>query len=116
MNIFTIAYFEIKKIFRDWRLVLIVASQPIVIAALVGLMAYQKPTDVKIGVVDQNPGVYSQMLRDELVKIDGLKIINYDSVDQNEIKKGILRGFVQINIDDKAVQNSQVTFYNDSVR
>lgn len=113
MKVLIIAYFEIKKLFRDWRLMVIVASQPIVIAALVGLMAYQSPTDVKIGIVDQSPGYYSQLLQDELISQKDLNLVSYSNVDENEIKEGHLRGFIEIKIDDQDLSAAAVNFYND---
>jgi len=113
MKVLTIAYFEIKKLFRDWRLIVIIASQPIVIAALVGLISYQSPTDINVGFIDYTPGHYSKMFQEELSKQKDLNLITYSDVDETLIKEGRLRGFIEVNIDDQDLSNASVNILND---
>lgn len=74
-NIFTIAKFELKRLFRDWRLVLMVLSQPIVIALIVGLMVNSEPKEVKILVFEQQSNKYSQEMIGKLAE-DNKVIVN----------------------------------------
>ena len=97
-NFLTIAYYELKRILRNPRLMLIVISQPIVIALIVGLVSYQDPKDIKIGLRNQNKNQFSQQLENKLKASDKLKISDYQKVDENEIKLGKVRAFVVIDV------------------
>ncbi len=113
MNLLTIAFYELKRILRNHRLVLLVLSQPIVIAIIVGLIVFQDPKNINLGIVNNNKNEFSNQLEDKLKNNENFIIKNYSMVDDNEIKKGTLRGFIVININDTKPISGKVEVLND---
>jgi len=113
MKLLTIAYYELKRLIRDYRLIIIIISQPIVIALIVGLLSYQDPKDIQIGLIDKNPNNYSNQISQELKENDKFQIKEYSKVDDEEIKNGRIRAFVILDIDDVNVPRGQIEILND---
>jgi len=113
MNLLTIAYYELRRIFRNHRLVLLVLSQPIVIAIIVGLIVFQDPKEIKLGIVNINNNVYSNQLKEKIKNNENFIASDYSAVDDNEIKNGNLRGFVVIDINGTTPISGQVEILND---
>lgn len=113
-NLFTIAYFEIKRILRDWRLTAIVISQPLIIVVVLSLAASHYPSNINIGVVNEHTNYFSEKLVQEISKSPDLVVKKYSKVDENEIKSGKLRGFVVIDIDEENEAKGNVTIINDA--
>jgi ABC-2 type transport system permease protein len=112
-NLLTIAYYELKRILRNPRLVVIVLSQPIVIPILVGLIFYQDPQNIKIGLVNEHKNVYSDKIEERLKTNDKFEVSDYSQIDENEIKSGRIRGFVKIDIEEDKEIKGNIKIFND---
>lgn len=113
MNIFTIAFYELKRILRNRRLVLIVLSQPIVISLAVGLMVFQNPKNITIGLINKNQNQYSQLLEEKIKANDEFIVTAYSAVDEEEVKNGNIRAFVVIDIDDANPPIGEIKIFHD---
>jgi len=100
MNLLTIAYYELKRILRNHRLVLIVLSQPIVISIIVGLIDYHDPQDIKLAIISKYHNEASDKLEEKIKENNKFIVEERDEVDAREIKNGKIRGFVVIDIAD----------------
>ncbi|OGD56791.1 hypothetical protein A2V71_01580 [Candidatus Berkelbacteria bacterium RBG_13_40_8] len=105
-NFLTIAYYELKRILRDHRLVLMVLSQPLVISLIVGCIAFRDPQDIKVGLINKNENNFSSRIIDKLREGNELKIEDVKEVDINQIKTGDLRGFIILDIKEENNQTS----------
>lgn len=69
-----IAYYEFRKIIRDWRFVLIFLSQPIILITLLGLTAFKQPENIAVSVYNKEQNSYSEKIVSALQKEKDLKI------------------------------------------
>lgn len=99
-NILTIAKYELKRLFRDRRLVLIVLSQPIVIALIVGVIAHQEPKGVKVIVNNVQQNSFSEAFIDELESKSSLSITESESFSDEDIAMKRARVIVRVDITD----------------
>lgn len=97
-NTYKIAYYEFKRLIRDWRLMLILMSEPIVIALIVGFMAYHNPTGITVNVVNQKESFYSDLLISKLKADDKLTVTETSSYSFDDIKSGKYRAIISIDI------------------
>lgn len=111
-NLLTIAYYEIKRLLRDPKLLAIIFSQPIIISVAAVLIFYRAPEGIKIGIVDKNPNQYSNELISRLENDKTFQVARYEAIQSEEVKTNKLRGFLEINISPER-QNSYVKYYND---
>lgn len=112
-NILTIAKYELKRLFRDWRLVVMVLSQPIVIALIVGLVANHEPKDIKILVQNVHESAYSNEIIAKLESGDSLSVGFTDDFSNDAIKNGEARTVVQIDIQEDINAQGSVNILTD---
>jgi len=93
-NLFILTKYELKRIFRNRRLLLIVISQPFIIAIIVGLLAHHNPIDLKTSVVVNNPNGITETYVNELKKDDRLTVESKGST--SDIRKGELRAVLTV--------------------
>lgn len=93
-NLLILTKYELKRIFRNRRLLLIVFSQPFIIAIIVGLLAHHNPTDLKTAIVVNNPNAITDIYVEELKKDDRLSI--QSEGDRTDIKQGNLRAIITV--------------------
>lgn len=93
-NLLILTKYELKRIFRNRRLLLIVFSQPFIIAIIVGLLAHHNPTDLKTALVVTNPNIVTAAYVEELRKDDRLAI--QGEGDRADIQNGTLRAVITI--------------------
>lgn len=93
-NLLILTKYELKRIFRDRRLLLIVISQPFIIAIIVGLLAHQNPIDLKTAIIVQNPNAITEAYVEELEKDERLEVV--DSGETSDIQKGNLRAIITV--------------------
>lgn len=93
-NLLILTKYELKRIFRNRRLLLIVLSQPFIIAIIVGLLAHHNPTDLKTAIVVNNPNIITETYVEELKKDDRLNIQSEGTT--SDIQKGNLRAIITI--------------------
>lgn len=93
-NLLILTKYELKRIFRNRRLLIIVFSQPFIIAIIVGLLAHHNPTDLKTAIVVNNPNVVTETYVEELEKDDRLDI--QSAGDTSDIRRGELRAVFTI--------------------
>lgn len=97
-NILTIAKYELKRLFRDWRLVVMVLSQPIVIALIVGVVANHEPKNIDVLYLNQSSNKYADQFINELKKDDSLALHSTDNFDDRDIRENEARAIVRIDI------------------
>lgn len=112
-NISTIARYELKRLFRDWRLVAMVLSQPIIIALIVGLVAHHEPQHIKVLVNETESGKYSDMLIEELEVGDDLDVERSDSFSNELISSGKARAVVQTSFEQKTYFSGKIDIKTD---
>lgn len=74
MKTFKIAFYELKKIMRNWRWIALFLLQPIAATLLLGLAADHKPKDINIALYDKNKNQYSNQITDDLFNEKRLSI------------------------------------------
>lgn len=97
-NISAIAKYELKRLFRDWRMVLMVLSQPIVIALIVGLVAHHEPKNIQVMVYNPGKGEYAAYFVDKLKADEAIDVIDTDKFSNDEIVAGKARAVVHIEV------------------
>lgn len=97
-NTLTIAKYELKRLFRDWRLVAMVLSQPIVIALIVGLVAHHEPKNIKILVHNPGKDQYSAYFIDKLNEDQAIDLADTNEFSNDEIVAGKARAIVKIEV------------------
>jgi ABC-2 type transport system permease protein len=112
-NLLTIAYYELKKILRNPRLMILVLSQPIVIALIVGLIFYHDPENIKIGLIVPNKNKYTDEIENKLKDNSKIEFISYNEVDTEDIKAGKVRGFLTLDIQKTEPIKGNIDFLND---
>ena len=95
-NLLTITSFELKRIFRDKRLTLIVLSQPVVIALITGFLAYRYPTELNVfvHVEHSNPAVVSYS--NALIHNERFNVVTGTDEAETLMKRGDLRAEITI--------------------
>jgi len=93
-NLLILTKYELKRIFRNRRLLIIVFSQPFIIAIIVGLLAHHNPTNLKTAIVVDNPNVITETYVKELKKDDRLQIESSGTT--SDIQKGQLRAVITV--------------------
>lgn len=93
-NLLVLTKYELKRIFRNRRLLIIVFSQPFIIAIIVGLLAHHNPTDLKTAIVVNNPNVVTETYVEQLNDDDRLAIQGQGSI--SDIRKGTLRAVITV--------------------
>lgn len=114
-NIVAVAKYQLVRMARDWRLMVMILSQPIVIAVVVGFMAYQEPDGMKIAVVNTIQSKYSQKLVDELRESDGLNLTELKEGGKELVLKNGYRAVVIINVSPFENSGGSVKVYSDPV-
>jgi ABC-type multidrug transport system permease subunit len=61
-----IAWYELKKLFRNYRWIIIFIVQPIILISLLSLVAYRDPTGIKVIIFNKDQNEYSQKVVDDL--------------------------------------------------
>lgn len=112
-NILTIAKYELKRLFRDWRLVIMVLSQPIVIALIVGLVANHEPRDIKVLVSNVHENKYSNELIAKLEAGDSLNVEMTSNFSNDDIKNNKARAIVQIDISEENIVQGSINIKTD---
>ena len=110
MKLLTITFYELKRIWRNPRLVVLVLSQPIVIALIIGLLANHDFRDIQVGIINKEHNQYSDQIETKLKESNVLKVSQYQDADQNEIKNGKLMGFIILNIDNTGEGSAEIQF------
>lgn len=105
-NLLVLTKYELKRIFRNRRLLLIVISQPFIIAIIVGLLAHHNPTDLKTGIVIQNANAITETYVDELKKDNRLSVV--ETGDTADIKKGELRAVITVTGSDTGISKVDI--------
>lgn len=93
-NLLILTKYELKRIFRNRRLLLIVFSQPFIIAIIVGLLAHHKPADLKTAIIVNNPNAITETYVEALRSDERLQI--EPSGDRSDIQKGTLRAVMTV--------------------
>lgn len=114
-NIFAVAKYQLVRMLRDWRLMIMILSQPIVIAVVVGLMAHQEPEGMKIAVVNAIQSKYSQRLIEELIDSDKLQITELKEGNKELVLNGGYRAVVSINVSPFENSGGTVKVYSDPI-
>ncbi|OQB06684.1 MAG: Inner membrane transport permease YbhR [bacterium ADurb.Bin212] len=114
-NIVAVAKYQLVRMARDWRLMVMILSQPIVIAVVVGFMAYQEPDGMKIAVANTIQSKYSQKLVDELRESDGLNLTELKEGGKELVLKNGYRAVVIIDVSPFENSGGSVKVYSDPV-
>jgi ABC-2 type transport system permease protein len=99
MKTLIITLYELKRIFRNWRLILIILSQPILIGLIVGFMSYKSPENIQVGIYNKNTNQYSISFENELKKSDKIVLQTFNSIDADKIKESKIRALVVTDFD-----------------
>jgi len=83
---FKIAYYEIKKMVRNYRFLVILFLEPIILIALLGSVNYYEPRDISVGLVNLNNNEYSTQVTKSIVDNNSLKI-EIENTEQALIEK-----------------------------
>ena len=84
---FKIAWYELKKLFRNTRWIIITILQPIILVTLLSLAAYQNPTGIKVIAYNKDSNEYSQKIVDELKAEKTFNYVEYQ--DEQSVLKDI---------------------------
>lgn len=87
--------YELKRIVRNRRLLLIVFSQPFIIAIIVGLLANHNPIGLKTAVVVNNPNTVTSIFVSELKNDESLNVQSSGNI--SDIQKGDIRAVISVN-------------------
>ncbi len=111
-----IAYYELKKLLRDTRWIIIFTMQPVILMVLLGLVAFYEPKDITFGVINKNDNKYSDEFIDEIKKEDILSIKTFDSEEilRNELSQDKLRSGLIVDIKDDGYVSGSVEFIENS--
>ncbi len=74
-----IAYYELKKFFRNTGFMLLTVLQPIVIIVLLSFVAYRDPSDIKLIIYNRNVNEYSNKIITDLQNTKEFKVEIYDN-------------------------------------
>lgn len=105
-NFLILTKYELKRIFRNRRLLVIVFSQPFIIAIIVGLLAHHNPTDLKASIIVNNPNVITETYVEELKKDTRLEIKSEGST--ADIREGDLRAVITVNGSPKGISGLEI--------
>jgi len=83
---FKIAYYEIKKMVRNYRFLIILFLEPIVLIALLGAVNFYEPRDISVGVVNLNSNEYSRQVVNSIANNNNLKV-EFEDTKEALIKK-----------------------------
>lgn len=112
-NILAVAKYQLVRMVRDWRLMIMILSQPIVIAVVVGFMAYQEPEGMKIAVVNSIQSKYSNQLILELLEDDKLVVNELKEGGRELVLSGDYRAIININISPFELSGGTIKVYTD---
>ncbi len=92
--------FELKRFFRNIRLVFIFFISPLLATAVFALVTYQSPKDIDVGLYNGQKNDLSQQIEDEIKKSDLLVIKNMESADDGIklLKSGEIKTIINIDI------------------
>jgi len=95
-----IAYYEIIKLLRDKRSLLLVLLQPVLMVILMGLATLNNPKDIRVAVFSKSDNQYSKEVLKDLQNEKDLKIDMIDSEVKlrDQIGKDLYRGGIIVNI------------------
>jgi hypothetical protein len=83
---FKIAYYEIKKMVRNYRFLVILFLEPIVLIALLGSVNYYEPRDISVGLVNLDNNKYSTEVTKSITDNNSLKI-EIENTEESLVKK-----------------------------
>lgn len=112
-NILTIAKYELKRLFRDWRLILMVLSQPIVISLIVGLLASHDPEGVKISVRNQVESTNASLFIEKLKSYNDLIVTVDSEATEHDIVARKARAVLEIRITDLDNDTGDISLITD---
>lgn len=96
--------FELKRFFRNIRLVFIFFISPLLATAVFALVTYQSPRDIDVGLYNVQKNDLSQHIEDEIKKSDILVIKSMNSADDGVklLKSGEIKTIINVDIVDGA--------------
>ena len=116
---FKIAWYELKKMFRNTRWIIITILQPIILVTLMSLTAYQDPTGIKVIAYNRDQNEYSQRIIDKLRVEKDFDFIEYQSENDliNDIRQDKAKMAVVVDIGrrDSLVRGSVEAINNSTV-
>lgn len=97
---FKIAYYELKKMLRDVRWVVLFLIQPILVVVFLGLVTWQEPQNIKVSVYNASDNQVSAQFVQELRNKNRLDLVNAESAEEalSEVKNDKVRSAILINI------------------
>lgn len=92
-----IAWYELRKLFRDTRWIVLTILQPIILIILISLTAYHDPTGVKVIAFNRDLNEYSEKILDELRQEESFDFVQYqdeekliEDIQTNKAKMAVL--------------------------
>ncbi|MFA5158531.1 MAG: ABC transporter permease [Patescibacteria group bacterium] len=113
---YKVALYELKKLLRDSRWMMIFAIQPVILVVFLGLVALHEPENILVGIYNRNDNEYSNQLI-ESIKDDGrLNISEFDSEQhlRDEINSDRLKLAAIIDVEKDGYIDGQIEIIDNS--
>jgi ABC-type multidrug transport system permease subunit len=82
-----IAYYELKKLLRDTRWLVIFTLQPVILMILLGLVTFYEPKGISVGILNNSDNVKSEEFLNEIKKEESFSLKYF--TDEESLRKDI---------------------------
>ncbi|GEM_PF-1751592 len=113
---YKVALYELKKLLRDSRWMIIFAIQPVILVVFLGLVALHEPENILVGVYNRNDNEYSSQLVKSIKDKSGLDVSEFGSEQylRDEINGDKLKLAVIVDIEKGKYIDGQIEIIDNS--